>query len=154
MSKLGEYYDFVSEIALRHMNDELEKELTQEDKMKDVMIRASNKARLTRNQLFNTLFEEGLLAVYNLGMKHMYEYLEKQIMASWEDRFVRILETDEWVVDYDKEKRKYRISYFEDFHFVDEVWFDAYEEKEAEVTEQNDMLIKPEELSKFIAKFR
>lgn len=77
MSKLGEYYDFVSEIALRHMNDELEKELTQEDKMKDVMIRASNKARLTRNQLFNTLFEEGLLAVYNLGMKHMYEYLEK-----------------------------------------------------------------------------
>lgn len=75
-------------------------------------------------------------------------------MASWEDRFVRILETDEWVVDYDKEKRKYRISYFEDFHFVDEVWFDAYEEKEAEVTEQNDMLIKPEELSKFIAKFR
>ena len=51
-------------------------------------------------------------------------------MASWEDKFVRILETDDWVVDYDKEKRKYRVSYFEDFHFVDEIWFDAYEDKE------------------------
>ena len=42
----------------------------------DAMIRASNKAGLTRNQLFDTLFEEGIMAVYNLGMKHMYEYLE------------------------------------------------------------------------------
>lgn len=46
------------------------------------------------------------------------------------DRFVRILESDDWIVDYDKEKRKYRVSYFEDFHFVDEIWFDAYEDKE------------------------
>ena len=45
-------------------------------------------------------------------------------------KFVRILETDEWVIDYDKEKRKYRVSYFEEFHFCDEIWFDAYEEKE------------------------
>lgn len=53
-------------------------------------------------------------------------------MAIWEDKFVRILETDEWVVDYDKEKRKYRVSYFEEFHFCDEIWFDAYEEKEVD----------------------
>lgn len=46
------------------------------------------------------------------------------------DRFVRILESDDWIIDYDKEKRKYRVSYFEDFHFVDEIWFDAYEDKE------------------------
>ena len=51
-------------------------------------------------------------------------------MASWEDKFVRILEKDEWVVDYDREKKKYRVSYFEEFHFCDEIWFDAYEDKE------------------------
>jgi len=51
-------------------------------------------------------------------------------MASWEDKFVRILETDDWVVDYDKEKRKYRVSKFEGYHFKDEIWFDAYEENE------------------------
>lgn len=44
----------------------------------DVMIRASNKAELTKDELMNTLFEEGVLAVYNLGMKHMYEYLENK----------------------------------------------------------------------------
>ena len=42
------------------------------------MIRASNKAGLTRNQLLDTLFEKGVLAVYNLGMQHMYEYLEEK----------------------------------------------------------------------------
>ena len=51
-------------------------------------------------------------------------------MASWEDKFVRILESDDWVIDYDKEKKKYRVSYFEGFHFVDEIWFDCYEERE------------------------
>lgn len=51
-------------------------------------------------------------------------------MEIWEDRFIRILEKDEWVVDYDKEKKKYRVSYFEEFHFCDEIWFDAYKEKE------------------------
>ena len=70
------------------------------------------------------------------------------------NRFVRILESDDWIIDYDKEKKKYRVSYFEDFHFCDEIWFDAYEEKEVEVTEQNEMSIKPEELPKFMAKFR
>ena len=48
------------------------------------------------------------------------------------DRFVRILESDDWIIDYDKDKRKYRVSYFEGFHFVDEIWFDAYEEKEVD----------------------
>ena len=70
------------------------------------------------------------------------------------DRFVRILESDDWIIDYDKEKRKYRVSYFEDFHFVDEIWFDAYEDKEVGITESSEMSIKPEELPKFIAKFR
>ena len=42
----------------------------------------------------------------------------------------RISETDDWIVDYDRERGMYRVSYFEDNHFVDEHWFDAYEEKE------------------------
>ena len=43
---------------------------------------------------------------------------------------IRILETDDWIVDYDKDSNRYRISYFQDYHFDDECWFDAYEEKE------------------------
>lgn len=43
---------------------------------------------------------------------------------------IRISVSDDWIVDYDKERGQYRVSYFEDNHFVDEHWFDAYEEKE------------------------
>lgn len=43
---------------------------------------------------------------------------------------IKISESDDWIVDYDKERGMYRVSYFEDGHFVDEFWFDAYEEKE------------------------
>ena len=42
---------------------------------------------------------------------------------------VRISESNDWTVDYDKERGMYRVSYFEDNHFVDEHWFDAYEEE-------------------------
>ena len=52
-------------------------ELAEEDKMEDTMIRASNKAGLTRNQLMDILFKEGVLAVYDLGMEHMYDYLKE-----------------------------------------------------------------------------
>jgi hypothetical protein len=45
---------------------------------------------------------------------------------------VRILVSDDWIVDYDKSRGMYRVSYFEDGHFVDECWFDAYEEKEVD----------------------
>lgn len=45
--------------------------------IENTMIRASKNAGLTRNQLLDTLFEKGVLAVYNLGMQHMYEYLEE-----------------------------------------------------------------------------
>lgn len=41
---------------------------------------------------------------------------------------IRISESDNWIVEYDKERGMYRVSYFEDGHFVDEYWFDAYEE--------------------------
>ena len=44
---------------------------------------------------------------------------------------IRISESDGWIVDYDRGRGMYRVSYFEDNHFVDEHWFDCYEEKEA-----------------------
>ena len=46
-----------------------------EDKMNDVMIRASNKAELTREELFDVFTDYGLMGVYTLGQKNMYEYL-------------------------------------------------------------------------------
>lgn len=43
---------------------------------------------------------------------------------------VRTHESDDFVVDYDKSRGMYRVTIFKDGHFCDEVWFDAYEEKE------------------------
>lgn len=43
---------------------------------------------------------------------------------------IRIDESDDFVVDYDKERGMYRVSYFDDGHFLDEFWFNAYGEKE------------------------
>lgn len=44
--------------------------------------------------------------------------------------YIRILDTDDWVVEYDAENNQYRVGYFQDNHFVDEVLFDAYKEEE------------------------
>lgn len=43
--------------------------------MIETMVRASNKAELNLKKLFDTYEKDGLMGVYNLGMKHMYEYL-------------------------------------------------------------------------------
>lgn len=43
---------------------------------------------------------------------------------------IRIAENENFVVDYDKDRGMYRVSIFEDYHFQDEFWFDAYVEKE------------------------
>ena len=43
--------------------------------------------------------------------------------------YIRILDTDDWVVEYDIENNIYRVSYFQDYHFVDEILFDAYKEE-------------------------
>lgn len=51
-------------------------------------------------------------------------------MKSVENNMIRISESDDWIVDYDKGRGMYRVSYFQDNHFVDEYWFDAYEERE------------------------
>ena len=54
----------------------LEEDMTKEDKMKDAMIRAANKAVVTSHQLLDVLVQQGVMGVYNLGLKHMYEYLK------------------------------------------------------------------------------
>lgn len=47
---------------------------------------------------------------------------------------IRILETKDYIVDYDESQDKYRVSIFENNHFKDEFWFDAYKKpKEFEV---------------------
>ena len=43
---------------------------------------------------------------------------------------IKIFENDDFVVDYDKDKGRYRVSYFEDCHFKEECWFDEYKEEE------------------------
>lgn len=42
---------------------------------------------------------------------------------------IKILENDNFIIDYDKENKRYRVSYFEDNHWVDECWFAEYEDK-------------------------
>lgn len=37
---------------------------------------------------------------------------------------IKVLENDDWIVEYDTENRKYRVSYFEDYHWKDECWFE------------------------------
>ena len=49
----------------------------------------------------------------------------------------RISESDDWVVDYDRERGMYRVSYFQDGHFVAEHWFDCFEERELSSIERH-----------------
>lgn len=45
---------------------------------------------------------------------------------------IRIVDSDDFIVEYDKSRGMYRVSVFEDNHFKDECWFDAYEDKEVD----------------------
>lgn len=63
--------------TLEEFEELIEKELTEEDKMEDAMIRAGNKAVITSHQLLDVFVQKGVMGVYHIGMKHMYEYLEK-----------------------------------------------------------------------------
>lgn len=51
-------------------------ELTEEKKMEDAMIRAVINGGIKGRDLIDLWQERGLIAVYHLGMKHMYEYLK------------------------------------------------------------------------------
>ena len=73
---------------------------------------------------------------------------------------VTISESDDWIVDYDRSRGMYRVSYFQDNHFVDEHWFDAFEDKKVddriekiiEKLEDNKVAFKKNQLSKGIIK--
>lgn len=43
--------------------------------------------------------------------------------------FIRIFENDNFIVEYDKLNKQYIVNVFEDGHWIDECWFDAYDEK-------------------------
>lgn len=45
---------------------------------------------------------------------------------------VRVYEDKDFIVDYNTSGKMYRVSVFEDDHFKDEFWFDAYEKKEVD----------------------
>ena len=49
-----------------------------------------------------------------------------------------ISESDDFVVHYDPMRGMYRVTVFNDGHFLDEYWFDAYEEKE--VTNKTELI--------------
>jgi hypothetical protein len=48
---------------------------------------------------------------------------------------IKVFENDDFVIDYDKENGRYRVSYFEDYHFKDECWFDEYKEEKRSLQE-------------------
>ena len=50
--------------------------MTKEENLQDAMIIASNKTGTTFRKLWDVKQKDGLIGVYNLGLKHMYEYLE------------------------------------------------------------------------------
>lgn len=43
---------------------------------------------------------------------------------------IKIFENENFIIDYDKEEKQYRASYFVNNHWVDECWFDPYEEED------------------------
>lgn len=53
---------------------------------------------------------------------------------------IRISESEDFIVDYDKERGMYRVSVFNNGHFQNECWFDCYEERELSSNEDIDKL--------------
>lgn len=75
-------------------------------------------------------------------------------------KLIRIFENADFTIDYDKENKRYRVSYFEDCHYKDECWFDAYEEEPdmtlSEALEKYELLqcrITDEEFKEIIDRF-
>lgn len=51
--------------------------ITEKD-LEDFMVRAANHAHLKSEDLIKLNEEKGLVAVYDLGLKHMLEYLQSR----------------------------------------------------------------------------
>lgn len=45
-------------------------------------------------------------------------------------KWIKIIENDSFIIEYNKETNTYRVSYFEDNHFKDEICFRGYKELE------------------------
>ena len=71
------------------------------------------------------LWHIGLLKIKDLVELYIDVPKESDIMS-----LIRISESDNWITDYNTERGMYKVSYFEDGHFVDQYRFDCYEEKE------------------------
>lgn len=50
-----------------------------DEKLQDAMIRAARKAHFSRIKAKEVFQKEGILKIYNLGMEHMYEFLQSKI---------------------------------------------------------------------------
>ena len=53
-------------------------------------------------------------------------------MSKW----IKIIENDSFIVEFNKATNTYRVSYFEDYHFKDEICFRGYEEAKWEKVEE------------------
>ena len=77
-------------------------------------IRSDNKCFLTEENVLNLINEQKeLILKFNKISNNL----------------IRISETDDWVVDYDKTHGMYRVSLFENGHYQDEIWFDEVEKE-------------------------
>lgn len=50
--------------------------LTKEEEMKHAMTCAGMAAEITGQDIFDEYVKSGLVGIYDLGMRHMYEYLK------------------------------------------------------------------------------
>ena len=51
-------------------------------------------------------------------------------MNEKDNNLIRILESNNYTVDYDKGRGMYRVSLFENGHYQDEIWFDEVEKRQ------------------------
>ena len=70
------------------------------------------------------------------GLEQAIAYEGGNIAMARSTNLLRISESDGWVVDYDRERGMYRVSYSEDGIWSLEHWFDCYEEKELKTPEE------------------
>lgn len=57
----------------------MDREIYSKNSIDEEMIRASIEAGMTTNSLLNVYKSNGLMGVYNLGLKNMYEHLQDRI---------------------------------------------------------------------------
>ena len=69
------------------------------------------------------------------------------------NKWIKIIENDSFIIEYNKETDTYRVSYFEGNHFKDEICFRGYKEVEwKEEAPENEKTWTTEELQESIKK--